>query len=181
MCSTHNKSHCPFYPLPSNKSKRYTTLVFFNLVTPSRITTSRIPKSPEVRFRIVWSNRNKLLVHQPAATNSMHLQPTQTPIYSTSSRMRIWNPVGSLWWHFSDRFQIVGCFLRGAPSLMFDRILNATLSQEKVSTTWVTQGNLELSLPPNSLDSHETQNNKIIFRTDPTSSFPWRTTHPLGR
>ena len=55
---------------------------------------------------------------------------------------------------------------------MFARILNATLSQEKVSTTWVPQGNVELSLPPNSLDSHQTQNNNMIFRTDPTSSFP---------
>ena len=39
--------------LPSNKSRRYTTLVFFNPVTPSRITTSGISKSPEVRFLIV--------------------------------------------------------------------------------------------------------------------------------
>ena len=31
-------------------------------------------------------------------------------------------------------------------SLMFDKILNATLSEEKVSTTRVTQGNLELPL-----------------------------------
>ena len=39
-------------------------------------------------------------------------------------------------------------------SLMFDRILNAILSEEKVSTTRVTEGNLELPLSPNSLDSH---------------------------
>ena len=39
-------------------------------------------------------------------------------------------------------------------SLMFDRILNATLSEEKISTTEVTQGNLELPMPPNSLDLH---------------------------
>ena len=39
-------------------------------------------------------------------------------------------------------------------SLMFDRILNATLSEEKFSTTGVTQGNLELPLLPNSLDLH---------------------------
>ena len=45
---------------------------------------------------------------------------------------------------------------------MFNRILNTTLSEEKVSTTGVTQGNLELPLPPNSLDSHQTQNNKMI-------------------
>ena len=39
---------------------------------------------------------------------------------------------------------------------MFDGILNVTLSEE-VSTTGVTQGNLELPLPPDSLDSHQTQ------------------------
>ena len=39
---------------------------------------------------------------------------------------------------------------------MFDRIANATLSEE-VSTTEVTQENLKLPLPPNSLDSHQTQ------------------------
>ena len=43
----------------------------------------------------------------------------------------------------------VGCFCRGAPSLIFDGILNVTLSEE-VSTTGVTQGNLELPLHPNS-------------------------------
>ena len=48
-------------------------------------------------------------------------------------------------------------FLQGAPSLMFYRVLRATLSREKVSTTGVTQGNLELTLPHNSLDSQETQ------------------------
>ena len=40
---------------------------------------------------------------------------------------------------------------------MFDRALNTALSEEKVSTTGVTQGNLELLLHPNSLDSHQTQ------------------------
>ena len=46
------------------------------------------------------------------------------------------------------------CLRRGAVSLMFHRIINATLSEEKVSTTVVTKGNLELPLPPNSIDSH---------------------------
>ena len=40
---------------------------------------------------------------------------------------------------------------------MFEGVLNATLSEEKVSTTAVTQGNLELPLPPNSLDLHQTK------------------------
>ena len=46
----------------------------------------------------------------------------------------------------------VGCFRRRAPSLMFDRILNVTLCEEKVSTTGVTQGNLKLLLRANSPD-----------------------------
>ena len=61
----------------------------------------------------------------------------------------------------------VGYFCRGALSLIFDRILNATLS-EKVSITGVTQENLEFSLLPHSLDSHQTQNSKMTFWTDPT-------------
>ena len=55
----------------------------------------------------------------------------------------------------------VGCFRRRAPSLMFDGILNTTLSEEKVSITGVTKENLELPLSPNSLDLHQTQNNKM--------------------
>ena len=48
----------------------------------------------------------------------------------------------------------VCCFLRGALSLMFDEVLYATLSEEKISTIAVTQGNLELTLLPNSPDLH---------------------------
>ena len=42
----------------------------------------------------------------------------------------------------SQHVKHVGCFRRGAPSLMFDGILNVTLSEE-ASTTGVTEGNLE--------------------------------------
>ena len=55
------------------------------------------------------------------------------------------------------RVKASGCFCRGDPSLMFYGVLNKTLPEEKVSTTGVTQGNLELLLRPNSLDSHQTQ------------------------
>ena len=65
------------------------------------------------------------------------------------------------------RVKAVGCLCRGAPSLMFGGILNATLSEE-VSTAGVTQENLELPQLPNSLDSHQTQNSKMKFWTDPT-------------
>ena len=50
----------------------------------------------------------------------------------------------------------VGCFCRGVPLLIFGRILNMTLSEE-VSTTRVTQENLEFPLPPNSFDLYQTQ------------------------
>ena len=39
---------------------------------------------------------------------------------------------------------------------MFDGFLYVTLCKE-VSTNGITQGNLELPLPPDSLDSHQTQ------------------------
>ena len=44
---------------------------------------------------------------------------------------------------------------------MFDRVLTATLSGDMVSSTGVTQGNLELTLPPNSLSSQQTHKKKI--------------------
>ena len=71
------------------------------------------------------------------------------------------------------------CFSRCAPSLMFDGIENPILSEENVSTTGVTQENFKLPLPPKSLDSHQTQNNKSW--TDPTASLHSREIHPLGR
>ena len=55
----------------------------------------------------------------------------------------------------NQRVKAVRCFPRGSPLLMFDWVLNATLSKEKVSTNRVTQGNLELPLPLNSLRSHQ--------------------------
>ena len=78
------------------------------------------------------------------------------------------------------RVKAVGCFCRGAQSLMFWEILNTTLS-EKVSTTGATHKNHELHLLPDSLYSHQTQNSKMKFWTDPMFLLPWRRTHPLGR
>ena len=48
----------------------------------------------------------------------------------------------------------VGCFCGRAVLLMSDRILNVTLSGEKLSTIGSTQGNLELPLSPTSVDSY---------------------------
>ena len=86
--------------------------------------------------------------------------PTPTQIYSTSIWIRISNPVGCLRWSFfcrnSQRVRPVGCFRRGASSLVSDAIRNVTQSEE-FSTTRVTQEYLELPRPPNSLESHQTQ------------------------
>ena len=54
---------------------------------------------------------------------------------------------------------------------MFDLTVNLTLS-DNVSITGLTQENLELPLPRNSLDSHQTENNKIKSWTDPTFLLP---------
>ena len=77
-----------------------------------------------------------------------------------------------------QRVKPVGCFRTGAPSLMFDGILNVTLSEE-VSTTGVTQEILICLLIL--LINTKHKNNKMKSWTDPTSSFPLRRTHRLGR
>ena len=53
----------------------------------------------------------------------------------------------------------VDYFRKGASLLIFDRSLNVPLPEE-LFTTGVTQGNLELPQPPNSLDLHK--NTKTI-------------------
>ena len=79
----------------------HTNAVFFNLITPIQITASGISKSPQVRSFIDRSNVDYFPVHQPVATNSMHLQPTYTPhLLNLSGRVWIWNPVKHLRWCF---------------------------------------------------------------------------------
>ena len=116
-------------------------MVFFRQVNPSIITTSKIPKSPEVRFLIAWSNLNHFLVKQPVLTNSMqfpsthtsHSQHLQSDLCLESRRKF----VVELFCGNSLHVNVVGCFCRGAPLLMFDGVLNATWSEEKASTTGV--------------------------------------------
>ena len=75
-------------------------------------------------------------IHQSAVTNSMHLKSTYTPhlqylqseVHLESSR----TSAVELFYKNSQRVKAVGYFCRRAPSCifdrMFDRILNATLS-----------------------------------------------------
>ena len=100
------------------------------------------------------------------STNSMYLHSTHPQINSTSSGIHISNHVGGLRWSFfaapflqEQPTCSVDCFRRGASLLIFDGILNVTVPEE-IFTTGVTQGNLELVLPPNSLDSNK--NTKTI-------------------
>ena len=58
-------------------------------------------------------------------------------------------------WRNSQHIKTIGCFRGGAPSLMFDEILSATLSKENISTIGDTQGNVELFFPPNSSVLHQ--------------------------
>ena len=53
---------------------------------------------------------------------------------------------------------------------MFEQILNVSLPEELFTTSF-TQGNPELLLPPNSLDSHQIKNSKLKFLTDPSPHF----------
>ena len=79
----------------------------------------------------------------------------------------------------SQLVEPVGCFRRGVLSLMFDGILNVTLS-EKVSTTGVTQGNLELPLLSNSLNSHQTQNQSDEICDSPHTLISFKENSPTG-
>ena len=97
--------------------------------------------------------------------------PPITQIYNTSSRIHICNPAGGLQWSFFAKTVNVGCFSRGASSLMFDWILNVFLPKE-LFTTGFTRENLQLFLPPNALDSHQIKKNMMKIWTDPRSSFP---------
>ena len=55
----------------------------------------------------------------------------------------------------SQRVKAVGCFRRGALSLIFRGVLNATLSLETVSNIAFTEGNLESPLPHNYFDLNQ--------------------------
>ena len=49
-----------------------------------------------VKFSYSLTELNYYFVHQPVATNSMHLQSTYTPTLHLSYRRCIWNPVKQL-------------------------------------------------------------------------------------
>ena len=122
-------------PLTPNKSRRCTNPVFFNpvliLLLPVQSIQAGFLNHHKKRFLLVWSSLNYFPVHQPAATNFMHLQSTYTPhlqhIQSEAHMESSRTFAVELYCGNSQRIKAVGYFRRRAPSWMFDRILNATL------------------------------------------------------
>ena len=106
------------------------------------------------------------------STHTPHSQHLQSDPHLQSS----WKSVVEPFCGNSQHIKIVGCFRRGTLLLMFNGILSATLSKEKISTTGVTQGNLELLLPPFFPVSHQTNTIRFNLGRTPHSHFH----HPLG-
>ena len=156
--------------------------VFFNPVTASRITTSNISKSPQIRFLIVWSSIYYFPVHQPAVTNSLHLQSAYAPhlqhlqseAHLESSQTSVMGPF------FSKIFNVLMPLFIFAEELHrgcltgFLSYYSSKVWGKKLSTTGATQSNLGLPLPPNSTDLHQKQN-KMKSWADPASLFLWVT------
>ena len=135
---------------------------------------------------IVLSSFNYYPAHQPATTDSMHLQSAYTPcLQYLSNRRRIWNPVEQLRLSFfAEIVDVLGPSLFSQKSSIMDVWQDSKCyllcpiihySSHKVwgeaSITGVTQRNLGLTLPPNSLDLHQTQKQKMKSWIDPVSSF----------
>ena len=182
--SARTKSHCPFSLFPSNNSSRYTTLAFFNPVTPSRVTTSGVPKSLEVIFLIVSSNLNHFLVACGYYFHALAVHPhptfTAPPVRSGfgirseicdgaffAETVYMLLPLADFaeephCWYVTE-FYMRLCLSRRFPSLGLHR------------------GILKSSCLLILLIHTKHKYNKMKSWTDPTSSFCWRRTHPLGR
>ena len=105
---------------------------------------------------ILHLSLNCFPAHQPVATNSMHLQSTYNPyLQHLSERRHICNPVKHLQWSFfaDQRLQAVDYFDKRAPLWMFDRILNATLSNNLLQLASLRRSIPSLGLQKETLDS----------------------------
>ena len=129
-------------------SRKYLSLYFFNLVTPSWITTRGILISPELKFLTVWKSVTHFPVHKRAVTNSMPLHSTHNPhlqyLFLDPLLESDWRSVVELFLETVNVFRSLAVY---SEELRYWCL--ATLSSE-VPTTGVTQGNLELHLPSNS-------------------------------
>ena len=137
--------HCSFSDLPSNRSRRYTSLIFSirysqsnhhkwdSHITRSKSSYSLIDPQPLPCIPVCGDEFRAL---------ALHPHPTFTaPLVGSAFKVRLEVCGGAFLWKQST---CLGCWCL------------ATLSLE-VSTTGVTQGNLRLILSPNFADSHQTQ------------------------
>ena len=147
--STHTKSHCRFSCLPSNRSRRYTSLIFFNWILPV--------KSPQdshiTRTKVSYSlTKTQPLPSTPAYGHefyvlAFHLHPTfAAPLVRSAFKIRSEVCGGVFLWKQST---CLDCWLFMQRSSI---IYVWQLCLKEVSTTGITQGNLELLLSPNSPD-----------------------------
>ena len=95
----HTLNHTtPSPPFLQTTARRYTNLVFSNLVTPSWITTSDISASPKIKFLRAWWRRttfsrfSKMRLQVPCTSIS-----PSPPICNTYNRGYTWNPAKHLW------------------------------------------------------------------------------------
>ena len=139
--STHTKSHCPFSPLLANRSRRYSSLIFFNLVTPSRITT-HVTRS-NISYSLIESQP---LPCAPACSHEFHALTFHphttfvTPLVGSTFRIQLEVCV-ELFCGNSERVWAVDSFRRGALSFMFGNCLT------RFSPLGLHKGSLNSSCP----------------------------------
>ena len=116
------KSHFPFTPLPSNWSRRYTSLIFFNPVflVESPKWDSHITKS-KTSFSLI---EPQPLPSTPANEHMFHALAFQSnPIFAAplvGSAFKTWSEVcGGVSCRNNQHVYAVGCLYWGAPLLMF--------------------------------------------------------------
>ena len=144
---THTKSHHSFSHLQPTSPEGTRTRSFSVRVLPVESTEAIFPKSPQVRFLIVWLSLYYFPIHQPAVTNSMHfvhLHPTLTaPPIRDAFGVQPSICGGTFFCKNSQLVKAVGCFRGGAPSWALDRVLNAkgqtrvTNSQTVTHESWL--------------------------------------------
>ena len=153
-------------PLLSNKSRRHVNLVFFNVVTPNRITTAGFLNHHMQDFWITTSMISYSSIEPqllPCATScgykfhtlEVHLHPIFTVPFQLETHLESsQKSVAVLSCRNSQYFSAIGNFFRGAPSLMLDRILNSRYSfqyliiacrwsEEKLPHLWLHKGILD--------------------------------------
>ena len=115
----------------------------------------------------------------------MHLQSSHTPhpqhLQSDPHLESGRKSVVELFCGNNLHVKAVGCFRKGTPSLMFDGVLDVTPCLRRFPPLGLHRGILNSSCLLILLIHTKHKYNKMKSCTDPTLSFAWRRTHPVGR